>query len=181
MDKTICKCGKRKDKRAVQCRACRDQEPSEKLCRGCGTVYLIEEYSLRPNGRGGHKRRSRCKICEASTARIGRANRTPEERAITKQKKQQYNKEHADDVRRWGLRSQWKQRGFNPDEVEQFIAAQPKQCRICGTTDKLVLDHNHANNQLRGLLCSCCNAGLGQFKDNPVLLTQAIVYLHNSA
>jgi hypothetical protein len=31
--------------------------------------------------------------------------------------------------------------------------------------------------EVRGLLCSSCNHGLGLFKDSPKLLTKAIKYL----
>jgi hypothetical protein len=51
---------------------------------------------------------------------------------------------------------------------------------ICETEEKLVVDHNHKNNLVRGLLCNHCNRGLGHFRDNPKLLNQAIQYLNNS-
>lgn len=54
------------------------------------------------------------------------------------------------------------------------------KCAICGDTMlKPVLDHCHATMEVRGLLCSACNVGLGQFKDNPSLLLSAIRYLNN--
>lgn len=39
------------------------------------------------------------------------------------------------------------------------------------------MDHNHETNQVRGILCSNCNVGLGYFKDEPGRLGQAIKYL----
>jgi hypothetical protein len=55
-------------------------------------------------------------------------------------------------------------------------------CLICGKSEKengkrLSLDHNHSTHQVRGLLCSNCNTGLGGFKDNEELLSKAIAYL----
>lgn len=55
-------------------------------------------------------------------------------------------------------------------------------CAICGSAPKgkkkvLALDHCHSTGELRGLLCSACNVGLGFFRDNAKLLRSAIKYL----
>jgi hypothetical protein len=39
------------------------------------------------------------------------------------------------------------------------------------------VDHGHETGEVRGLLCSNCNLGLGYFKDNPKYLEGAIKYL----
>jgi hypothetical protein len=63
------------------------------------------------------------------------------------------------------------------------------QCDICGTIkkvagqeargskDHLVLDHCHVSGKIRGILCQCCNQGLGLFRDNSDNLTEAHLYL----
>ena len=43
----------------------------------------------------------------------------------------------------------------------------------------LVVDHDHKDNTLRGVLCSECNLGLGKFQDNSVLLQRAVKYLES--
>lgn len=57
------------------------------------------------------------------------------------------------------------------------LKASTKECVICGDTGPLVVDHDHASEEIRGLLCNHCNRGLGHFRDNPELLEFARMYL----
>lgn len=61
---------------------------------------------------------------------------------------------------------------------EEFLAL-PKICAICGSEDEddLNIDHDHSSGNVRDMLCSSCNFGVGFFKDNPELLRKAIAYL----
>ena len=43
----------------------------------------------------------------------------------------------------------------------------------------LVTDHCHTTLKVRGKLCTNCNLGLGHFKDDPILLEFARLYLLN--
>jgi len=52
-----------------------------------------------------------------------------------------------------------------------------EQCTICGSKEKLVVDHDHKGNFVRGMLCNHCNRGLGHFRDDPMLLEFAKMYL----
>ena len=55
-------------------------------------------------------------------------------------------------------------------------------CGICNQPMKRpLLDHCHKTMNVRGLLCSNCNIGLGQFKDDPVLLEKAMLYARDNA
>ena len=75
--------------------------------------------------------------------------------------------------------------------VEQYgimLVAQGSVCAICrqpepaidhrtGDVRRLSVDHCHDTGAVRGLLCTLCNQGIGQFKNDPELLRSAIRYL----
>ena len=46
-------------------------------------------------------------------------------------------------------------------------------------TENFHTDHDHLTDKVRGLLCSQCNMGLGSFKDNKLILFNAIKYLES--
>ena len=65
----------------------------------------------------------------------------------------------------------------NAQEYLDWSNSQEKICFICGKDTNLHVDHCHLTGNLRGILCSGCNYGLGCFKDDPNLLQMAISYL----
>lgn len=40
-------------------------------------------------------------------------------------------------------------------------------CEVCGTTEKIHVDHDHETGKWRGMLCSPCNTSLGFLQENP--------------
>lgn len=63
---------------------------------------------------------------------------------------------------------------------KQYVQLKNKQrgrCRICSRRKKLVVDHCHKTNKIRGLICNNCNLLLGHAKDEPLTLLGAINYL----
>ena len=67
--------------------------------------------------------------------------------------------------------------GIQKEEWQKFD--QLKECLICGVETNLVTDHCHSSLKVRGKLCNNCNLGLGHFKDDPMLLEFARIYLLN--
>jgi hypothetical protein len=75
---------------------------------------------------------------------------------------------------------------ISQQEWHQLLERQDGRCAICrqpstaiinGKVKRLAIDHCHETKQLRGLLCSKCNTGLGMFSDNWLLLENALEYL----
>lgn len=72
---------------------------------------------------------------------------------------------------------------LNAHLVPAVLAAQDNKCGICGTVEPgrqgWHADHEHTSGELRGVLCKCCNSGLGRFRDSCSLLSDAIHYLQS--
>jgi hypothetical protein len=72
--------------------------------------------------------------------------------------------------------------GLTMAEYDALLHQQGGTCAICKRTDSagrhLAVDHNHNTDEVRGLLCSNCNPGIGYFNDSPALLRAAIDYLN---
>ncbi len=71
--------------------------------------------------------------------------------------------------------------GWTIEDYYEQLEKQDGKCAICfdKPTDqrRLGTDHCHKNGDVRGLLCSNCNTGLGLFRDNPDNLRMALYYL----
>jgi hypothetical protein len=67
---------------------------------------------------------------------------------------------------------------FSIDWYMRTAAEQQNKCAICDRIPKkLVVDHDHEDGQLRGLLCQQCNTAIGMLRDNAVLVRRALLYL----
>jgi len=71
------------------------------------------------------------------------------------------------------------------EEYTQLLEAQDNSCAICGFKPQkhekqLCVDHDHSTGKVRGLLCSSCNLGIGNFYDNSTRLRKAANYLRDS-
>jgi hypothetical protein len=60
-----------------------------------------------------------------------------------------------------------------------MTAYQHNRCAVCHETftETPRIDHDHTTRNVRGLLCNRCNLGLGYFRDNVTILSNAIEYL----
>lgn len=74
--------------------------------------------------------------------------------------------------------------GLTLEKYNQMLEAQEGGCAICGDKQaktkrngRFCIDHDHATGEVRGLLCSHCNRGIGLLGDNPDKLKAAAEYL----
>lgn len=143
-----------------------------KTCNRCFQEKPIDRFGKAKGNRDGI--RLQCKDCVAEYVR---------------------NRRRADaDFRSRQLRSGRLSRyGLTEQQLMDMWLAQDKRCAICRVelaitgSGSYAIDHDHSccpprescGECVRGILCGCCNRGLGQFRDNPELLAAGITYLNS--
>lgn len=159
-----------------------DMNSITKKCKKCGETKPLSEFS-------SHKRTADgldywCKSCKtAEAARWQFKNRERYNEGVRERRKgYDPEKRHAKHLRiKFGMTSEQYQNIYN---------SQGGKCAICGREEKVLstavfnkapkklsVDHDHKTGQVRGLLCSNCNAAVGYFDDNTSIIEKAIEYL----
>jgi hypothetical protein len=92
-----------------------------------------------------------------------------------KDKIKEYNKKYQ---RKYFLKRRY---DITLENYSQMVEEQEGKCAICNKPfDSLCVDHNHLTGEVRGLLCSKCNQGIGLLDENIEIFTKAIDYLKKS-
>lgn len=100
-----------------------------------------------------------------------------------KEVRRRYKENNPESYKQSNRRSNLKQKfDITPEQFDAMLLSQGFACAICGNGNSggrgtWHVDHCHATNRIRGLLCQPCNTALGLFRDNPVILKSAIRYL----
>lgn len=86
------------------------------------------------------------------------------------------------DPERWADYGRKQNYGMPPGKYDRMLAAQNGKCAICqadkaGGKGNFHVDHCHDSKQVRGLLCHCCDLGIGYLKHSKTVLEAAVVYL----
>lgn len=140
-----------------------------KNCTKCGVSKDFDNFVRDPQKRDGMY--SSCKDCNASRPR-------------DKVKKAAYDRQYRKSLG-------WKKVANRYGVTEQYLInmyeAQSGKCAIClkqetakdykGDVKRIAVDHRHKCGTVRGLLCQRCNTAIGNFKDSPGALENAISYL----
>lgn len=130
-------------------------------CNKCGEYKDVSSYEWQKDR---PKPRSTCQLCRS---RVPKTDSQLKKKSEYKKKLYASNKKH--------YRMVWEKRVYGVCK-EDF---KYNYCAICGITERLHIDHCHNSGDVRGLLCSNCNLGIGNLKDNIKILKNAILYLEN--
>ena len=131
-------------------------EATHKRCTRCKQIKHVNDFRLVAND--AHLRRASCTSCQNS------------HRQKSYYKKDIFNKY-----------------GITIDDYNAMLAQQNGKCKVCGSdnsvgnrrmTMPLCIDHCHITGKVRGLLCSKCNMGIGNFDDSVERLEAAVSYLN---
>ena len=156
-----------------------------KKCTHCKIEKPLSDFYPVANGVKGV--RPRCKECmtllerEKYTSDEEFRNRKLNMQAIKMREDADFRARHRALNRKNHLKRAY---GLTQESFDDMLHAQGGGCAICGAKQiageqgtRMVVDHCHLTNQIRGILCDLCNTALGKFEDNVGLLKNAINYL----
>lgn len=154
-----------------------------KTCRKCGVPKPADNF---------RKGRRQCKACEYQRSQRSRVKyRTKNPARVKALRRARYKRWHSrrlecparqakyeKQLRAYNLKKKY---GLTTEQYEQMVNEQNGKCAICGEVPEggLTVDHCHRSGVVRALLCGFCNAGLGDFRDDPQRLESAARYLLN--
>ena len=148
----------------------------DKLCPHCKVRKPGTSFYKSRTKKGGLQ--SWCSDCQKEARKCARVRKRDTE---YQRRWRKANPDKRDDYAWAGnIKSKY---GLSRTDYSFLLENQNGKCKICGRTEKeagarrLGVDHCHITGQVRGLLCSRCNRGLGAFEDNSCLLQAAMEYL----
>jgi hypothetical protein len=130
-------------------------------CKRCKIEQPITEYYKTTDRKSGRK--TICKTCIKADP-------------LTKEKKLY--------MKNYGVGYHLKTKyNLSLEQYNALLVKQNHKCAICSIDEKeapkgkLFVDHCHATNKVRELLCHNCNVSIGLLKESITTLSQAIAYL----
>jgi len=143
-----------------------------RICKHCKKEKSIEDFTRNRAKKDGLN--IYCRACCTDKLNYWKQNN----KSLTTEYKKRYRDLNRKEIRDYGLRYRY---GINSEQFDKIFESQGRLCAICGSdksdSRNFVVDHNHKTGNIRGILCSYCNRGLGIFKDDVDIMTRAILYL----
>lgn len=155
----------------ISCRSCEIEKPSTDFYL---TTYISKKTGLR-------SRQTLCILCYTQRSKDylnapGKRKLQSERTLAWKQNQLKIDPEGYKQRRRAAYL--WNNYRLTVDLWDQMIITQSGRCWTCEEPLLIpCIDHDHASNEVCGLLCPDCNRGLGAFRDSPATLLRAIEYL----
>jgi len=175
----------------------------KKICSKCKKTKIITKFWKDKINKDGH--RSWCKSCDKKKNKKWYTNNhnAALQKAYKWKNKNEQNKNKAKTAtktwvnankskiskkqREWYLNNRdiYLQNRYNITlkEYNLILKQQNNVCAICRQKRNkykfLSVDHDHETGKIRGLLCGMCNAAIGLFREDIIILEDAIKYLRN--
>jgi len=151
-----------------------NKESSAERCK----QYHINNKEARNKSSRDYYRRNR----EAILARHRKNHEENKEEINRKrQKYREDNPEYKEQARRCERRRKLRKYGLTEETYTALLNSQGHVCAICFSENNngrdWHVDHCHTTRKTRGILCHHCNLMLGNARDNPTTLKEAIKYL----
>lgn len=165
-----------------------------KECRTCKTQRPIDAYG--PDRRLFDGLSRECRDCRNIRLREWSRAKVDQDPAFREKRSQYWQKFRQERGDEWARKRNREHKlqmhyGITVEQYDEMLARQGGRCAICRRTSAeaadvrkeygLAVDHCHDTGRVRGLLCSSCNFGLGNFQDSADLLHEAVEYLKRSA
>ena len=149
----------------------------KKKCSVCGETKLMSEFSRKVTSID--RRRPECKECQVKYNKKYWKKVTDKYPHKSRDRARKIRKEDPEVYMNRRLKYSF---GITLDEYNEMFNQQKGCCAICGVHQSelnrvLNVDHDHETGEIRDLLCTKCNAGLGQYDDNPELVEKALEYI----
>jgi hypothetical protein len=169
-------------------RLTREQAIAQGMCTNCRS-QSAEEGTLRcVRCKAAHIRwRAKNKERVLAIAKRYRDGNPEKIRALTEKWRKENPEAQARLSTKNNLAIKMRKHGATLEHYEVMFAEQGGKCAICGSSEsknkrskRLYVDHCHATNRVRGLLCLPCNSAIGFMEDDVARLQKAIAYLERS-
>lgn len=144
-----------------------------KRCGTCGKTKSLADFNRYEKNKVDG-RQPRCRECQQKSNVAWREKNRERSRARARE----WNRANPEAAAEHHYKARY---GITWAQYDAMFTQQGGLCAICRrecpSGNRLAVDHDHSTGQVRALLCTPCNQGLGRFHDDMGLMERAIQYL----